>query len=570
MKGTPRRHGPAGPGPGRVDHRLHRRRRGRRSTVDEVNGAFAAAAAGAPLARVLDYTEDPIVSSDIVGSPASCTFDAGLTMVQPVDDQPPWSRSGLVRQRVGLLQPAGRPGRRRRRAGVTGGAGVTGRGLPLRGAPPPRGPPRGRRPTRPGAHRLQRPARRRTPTDGRTVADDFRIRAALPTLDWLLERGAGGHRLQPPRAGPRAPDARCDMAPVRDRLAELCPGGRAAWRTCGSPRGRRRNDPAFVDRAGRRASTATSTRPSGSSHRRHASVVGPPTPPAQRGRAPPGPGGRGPGRLLDDPARPFVAVVGGAKVADKLGRARGPGRQGRRPGRRRGHGLHLPGRPGPRASGSSLVELDRVEDCRQLLDLGSRRSCCRPTSVALEPGGTFGPRRRAGPRATPRSSAATCPTAGRGLDIGPETAERLRRGHRRGRHGAVERPARAWSRTTASPPGPTAVARAVADCARLHRGRRRRQRRRPRRTWAWPTGSTSSRPAAGRRWSSSSTATCPGSLRACAERPRRATAAGPPRPAPDDVDRAPRAAAAPWSAATGRCTTTTSRRCTPSATSGSA
>ncbi len=35
---------------------------------------------------VLEYTEDPIVSSDIVGSAASCTFDAGLTMVMPVDD----------------------------------------------------------------------------------------------------------------------------------------------------------------------------------------------------------------------------------------------------------------------------------------------------------------------------------------------------------------------------------------------------------------------------------------------------------------------------------------------------
>jgi len=52
-------------------------------TVDDVNAAFAAAASAGPLARVLVYTEDPIVSSDIVGSPASCTFDAGLTMVMP-------------------------------------------------------------------------------------------------------------------------------------------------------------------------------------------------------------------------------------------------------------------------------------------------------------------------------------------------------------------------------------------------------------------------------------------------------------------------------------------------------
>ena len=55
-------------------------------SVAEVNAAFAEAAAKPPLDRVMDYTEDPIVSSDIVGSPASCTFDAGLTMVMPVND----------------------------------------------------------------------------------------------------------------------------------------------------------------------------------------------------------------------------------------------------------------------------------------------------------------------------------------------------------------------------------------------------------------------------------------------------------------------------------------------------
>lgn len=56
-------------------------------SVDEVNGAFAEAAAKPPLDRVLDYTEDPIVSSDIVGSPVSCTFDSGLTMTMPITDE---------------------------------------------------------------------------------------------------------------------------------------------------------------------------------------------------------------------------------------------------------------------------------------------------------------------------------------------------------------------------------------------------------------------------------------------------------------------------------------------------
>ena len=50
------------------------------ASAAEVNEAFAAAACSPPLSEVLDYSEAPLVSSDIVGSPASCTFDAGLTM----------------------------------------------------------------------------------------------------------------------------------------------------------------------------------------------------------------------------------------------------------------------------------------------------------------------------------------------------------------------------------------------------------------------------------------------------------------------------------------------------------
>jgi glyceraldehyde 3-phosphate dehydrogenase len=52
----------------------------REVTVDEVNAAFKSASESGKLADVMDYSEAPIVSSDIVGSPASCTFDAPLTM----------------------------------------------------------------------------------------------------------------------------------------------------------------------------------------------------------------------------------------------------------------------------------------------------------------------------------------------------------------------------------------------------------------------------------------------------------------------------------------------------------
>ena len=52
----------------------------RDASVDEINGAFQAAANDGPLAPYLEYTAEPIVSSDIVHSPASCTFDSELTM----------------------------------------------------------------------------------------------------------------------------------------------------------------------------------------------------------------------------------------------------------------------------------------------------------------------------------------------------------------------------------------------------------------------------------------------------------------------------------------------------------
>jgi glyceraldehyde 3-phosphate dehydrogenase len=51
-------------------------------SVEEVNQAFSAAASQGRLAGVLEYSEQPLVSSDIVTSPASCVFDSGLTMVQ--------------------------------------------------------------------------------------------------------------------------------------------------------------------------------------------------------------------------------------------------------------------------------------------------------------------------------------------------------------------------------------------------------------------------------------------------------------------------------------------------------
>jgi glyceraldehyde 3-phosphate dehydrogenase len=56
------------------------------TSVEAINAAYRAAADAGPLAGYLVYTDEPIVSSDIVGSPASCTFDSLMTIVQRLDD----------------------------------------------------------------------------------------------------------------------------------------------------------------------------------------------------------------------------------------------------------------------------------------------------------------------------------------------------------------------------------------------------------------------------------------------------------------------------------------------------
>jgi phosphoglycerate kinase len=157
-----------------------------------------------------------------------------------------------------------------------------------------------------------------TAADGtRTITDDFRIRAALPTIEWLRERGATvvtASHLGRPKG---KPDEKYSMAPVRARLAELAPGVELLENLRFNP-GEEGNDDAFVAEliAGIDAYVDDAF---GAAHRAHASIVGPPqhVPSAA-------------GRLLQrevemlgslraKPRRPFVAVLGGAKVSDKIG-----------------------------------------------------------------------------------------------------------------------------------------------------------------------------------------------------------------------------------------------------------
>ncbi|MGH9158134.1 MAG: phosphoglycerate kinase [Acidimicrobiales bacterium] len=148
------------------------------------------------------------------------------------------------------------------------------------------------------------------------IDDDLRIRAALPTIEWLQQAGASVTACSHLGRPKGKPDDRFSMAPVRERLAQLAPEVGLMENLRFDP-GEEANDPAFVERLVE-GFDAYANDAFGASHRAHASIVGPPA-------LLPSAAGRLLARevevlggLLDSPARPFVAVLGGAKVSDKL------------------------------------------------------------------------------------------------------------------------------------------------------------------------------------------------------------------------------------------------------------
>ena len=154
--------------------------------------------------------------------------------------------------------------------------------------------------------------------DGR-VADDTRIRAALPTLELLLERGAEQVAVCSHLGRPKGFDAAFSLRPVEERLRELVADGRLVVleNTRFDPR-ETENDETFARELAEGRDLFVNDA-FGSAHRAHASTVG-------VAQILPAYAGlllerelEELGKLLGEVERPFVLVSGGAKVEDKLG-----------------------------------------------------------------------------------------------------------------------------------------------------------------------------------------------------------------------------------------------------------
>jgi phosphoglycerate kinase len=265
------------------------------------------------------------------------------------------------------------------------------------------------------------------------IEDDLRITAALPTIEYLRKRGAEivccSHLGRPKGKV----DPQYSLAPVAIRLRELLgvdvalspevagfeslrrsqslnPGGVMLIENLRFDPGEEANDPAFAANLTELGDVYVDDA-FGAAHRAHASIVGPPLVlPAVAGRLL----AREVevlGGLLTAPKRPFVAILGGVKVSDKLGVIDAL--------LQRCDSLLIGGAMAftffaARGSpvGDSLVQDDQVEHCRELLSSGRIEI---PTDVVAADEMTATAQTR-------HVHADAIPSGLKGLDIGPETA----------------------------------------------------------------------------------------------------------------------------------------------------
>lgn len=279
------------------------------------------------------------------------------------------------------------------------------------------------------------------PLEGGGVADDTRLRAALPTLRFARERGASvvlASHLGRPKGGP---DPTLSLGPVAERLSALlgqpvplapdCVGDVTRAQAHALKAGEvlllenlrfhpeeEKNDDGFARRLAELADCYVDDA-FAAAHRAHASID------AITRHLQPAAAGllmqqelTALGRILDAPARPLVAVLGGAKVSDKV--ALVENLIGKVDALVIGGGMAFTFlRALGHAVGRSLVEVERVETARSALEAARRRGVqvTLPVDVVAADGLDSGAGRAVGIRQIPDTQM--------GLDIGPRTIEQF-------------------------------------------------------------------------------------------------------------------------------------------------
>jgi phosphoglycerate kinase len=286
------------------------------------------------------------------------------------------------------------------------------------------------------------------PLDAGVVADDRRIRATVPTLRELLDRGASlvlASHLGRPGGRPRD---ELRLAPVADRVAELLgrqvmpldeivgdsveavtnhlsPGEAVLLENLRFDPGEEGNDVAFAGRLAE-LSDAYVDDAFGAAHRTHASVAA--LPELMRASGRPAVAGRLVqrevevlGRLLAGPEQPYVAVLGGAKVSDKLGTIRALADRVDAMLIGGAMAFTLLAADGGEV-GKSLVENDRFDEVREARVYAKERDVLieLPQDVVAAPEIAAAADRRTVP-------ATDIPRDLMGLDIGPRTVEEFAR-----------------------------------------------------------------------------------------------------------------------------------------------
>ena len=286
------------------------------------------------------------------------------------------------------------------------------------------------------------------PLENGRVADDLRIRATIPTLRELIERGASlvvATHLGRPKGQPKD---ELRLRPVADRLGELLgregmaldevagdgPEAAAGHLEAGEvlllenlrfDPGEEANDVRFAGRLAELADAYVDDA-FGAAHREHASVSALPELMVASGRS--AVAGRllqkeveVLGRLLREPDDPYVAILGGAKVSDKLGVLDALAD--------RADALLIGGAmaftliaAGGGSVGESLVELERVDEVRAMREHAEAEGTLieLPIDVVAAPEASVDVR----PQTVP---AREIPAGLKGLDIGPKTVEEFAR-----------------------------------------------------------------------------------------------------------------------------------------------